>query len=335
MNRSILLIPALFALLIGKAQVSDQIFADPPDLKKLAGRILVVELPEENAKVIEGFPKKRAAQKTEAYRASLAAYRAQIEPAVRAHWKFNEQIEFKTTSEIVGLFKQKSPKYVVLLKALLLDGGGASYHSFGFGVPALVLTRTDGEDNKVTKKGDVSIRNHDFQSYLVVSPDSAEREVYSPASMKATLVLMQDYLNWNIKNKKSKTFMVYSKEMGLKNCESLAKRTLLVDKVSGLYKGCTTEEAHTSYAHQLVLVDRSELESTYLKGDDTKAVLFSVPVGTIKGGLLIVETTYLVFSKLILDPVTGEILAAQNPGLGKSIAEGLMRADLKALSKCE
>ena len=332
MRHSIFLAVLLLLARTASAQVSDRINAEPAELKKLANRILVVEMPEENAKVIEDFPKKKAAQKTEAYRASIASYREQIEPAVKAHWKFNEQIEFKTTSEIVQLFKQKSSKHVVLMKVLLMDGGGISAYSFGFGVPALMLTRTDGEDNKITKKGEVVIRNHDFQSYLVVSPDSAEREGYTPATMKATLVLMQDYLNWNIKNKKSQTFMNYSKEMGKKNCGDLAKRTLLIDKNGGLYKGCTPEEAHSSYAYTLILVDRSELESTYMSGDESKAVLFSVPVGTIQGNIIM---TYLAYSKYVLDPVSGEIMTAQNPGIGKSIAEGLMRADLKALSKCE
>jgi hypothetical protein len=330
--RSLILFSALFlTTLTITAQVSDRINAEPEDLKKLGNRILVVELPEENPKVIEEFPKKKAAQKTEAYRASLASYREQIEPAVRAHWKFNEQIEFMTTSQIVGLFQKRSSEHVVLMKVLLMDGGGISAYSFGFGVPALMLTRTDGEKDKISKKGEVVIRVPDFQSYLVVSPDSSDREVYTPASMKATLILMQDYLKWNIKNEKSKPFMAYSKEMGKKNCGDLAKRTLMIPK-NGLYKGCTPEEAHTSYAYNMILVDRSEMEETYLKGDASSAVLFSIPVGTIQGNLVM---TYLAFSKLILDPVSGEIISSYNPGIGKSIAEGLMRADLKSLSKCD
>jgi hypothetical protein len=40
------------------AQVSLKINAEPAELKSLARRTLVVELPEENPKVIDGFPKK-------------------------------------------------------------------------------------------------------------------------------------------------------------------------------------------------------------------------------------------------------------------------------------
>lgn len=334
MRKLTLLCIALFITWTATAQVSDHIYAEPAELKKLAQRTLVVELPEENQKVIDDFPKKKAEQKTAAYKASLASYREQIEPAIRAHWKFNEQIEFMTTSQIVELFTKKSKQHVVLMKVLLMDGGGISAKSFGFGVPALMLTRTDGEDNKITKKGEVLIRKHDFQSYLVVSPDSAECEVYTPASMKATLVLMQDYLKWNIKNEKSKTFMAYSKEMAKKNCRTVSQRTLLIDK-NGLYKGCTVEEARTSYAHKMLLVERKELEDAYMKGDESQAVLFSVPVGTVQGTMIVATITYLAFSKLILDPVTGEILTARNPGMGKSIVEGLMKADLKALSDCD
>lgn len=333
MMRSILLF-SLFLLISGlQAQVSVKIYAEPAELKSLGNRTLVVELPEENPKVIEDFPKKKAAEKTEAYRASLASYREQIEPAIKEHWKFNKDIEFKTTSEIIALFQKKSNKYVALMKVVLPDGGGVSGYTFGLGVPALVLTRTDG-DSKVNKKGELNIIKHDFQSYLVVSPDSTEREVYSPASMKATLILAQDYLNWNIKADKSKDFMAYSKAMGKKNCGSLAQRTLLVNE-KGLYKGCTVEEAHENYPYKLEFVDRSVLESTYLGGDATKAVLISIPVGTVQGTMIVASVTYLAFSKLILDPATGEIISSHNPGMGKSITEGLLKGDFKSLSKCE
>lgn len=263
----------------------------------------------------------------------MASYREQIEPVVRELWKFNEKVEFKTTSEIIALFAKKSPKYVALMKVVLPDGGDVADYTFGLGVPALMLTRTDG-DSKVSKKGELRVRNHDFQAYLIVSPDSTGAERYSPATMKATLTLVQDFLQWNTKNKKSQDFMRYTREMAEKNCELLATRTLLVDQADR-YKGCTPEEAHSSYAHQLELVDRAQLESTYLGGDNSKAVLFSLPVGTIKSAVIVVELTRLVYAKLILDPATGQIISAYVPGIGKSIQEGLMKMDFKSFSKCE
>ena len=260
MHRHSLLIVASLATSLLCAQVADRINAEPEDLAKLSKRTLVVELPEPNQKVIDDFPKKSASASTKAYTASLDAYRARIEPAVKAYWKFNTNIEFKTTSEIVKLFAEKSNKYVALLKVVLPDGNGEpGCYTFGMGVPAIVLTRTDG-DSKVTKKGELRLRNHDFQSYLVLEPDEDGTETYTEASMKLTLELCQHYLDWNIHNKKTGTFMKYLKDMSEKNCSKLASKTLLVDS-KGLYKKTTQAEVKEKYAHKMVFVERAELAS--------------------------------------------------------------------------
>src|SRR5688500_4738273 len=75
----------LLASVCSHAQVAIKIWAEPAELKALSKRTLVVELPEENPKVTEGFPKKTAESDAAAYRASLASYREHIEPAVRKY----------------------------------------------------------------------------------------------------------------------------------------------------------------------------------------------------------------------------------------------------------
>lgn len=334
MYRSSLLLTATLTTSLLFAQVSDRINAEPEELAKLAKRTLVVELPEPNEKVIDDFPKKTASSDKRAYEASLAAYRERIEPAVRAYWKFNSDIEFKTTSEIVKLFAAKSKKYVALLKVVLPDGNGEpGCYTFGLGVPALVLTRTDG-DSKVSKKGELRLRNHDFQSYLVVEPDEHGTETYTEASMKLTLTLCQKYLDWNIHNKKTGTFMKYLKDMSEKNCSKLASKTLVVDR-KGLYKKTTTAEIKEKYTHPIEFVEREELSTTYMSGTSEKAVLYSIPVGTITGSMLVVTVTMLAYTKVVVDPSTSEVINAVVPGIGKSIVEGLVPADAKSLDKCD
>lgn len=331
-----LLSAALLSLTLGlHAQVAEMIQAKPAELKALARRTLVVELPESNQRVIDHFSKKTAAEKTAAYEASLASYREQIEPAIRANWTFNEHIEFKTTTEIVELFRKKSPKYVALMKVVLADGGGAYGYSFGMGVPALALTRTDGE-SKVTNKGQLWLKEWDFQMYLVTTPTDVEAETYSPAGLKFTLTQAQKVLVWNIKSgeKKSDSFIKYVKDRTEKNCRELASKKLLIDK-DGLDKSVTPDEAKESYGHDMELVDHSELDSIYVNGDAGKAVLFSLPVGTIKGSMIVVEITKLAYMKVVVDPSTNEILSSIVPGIGKTYVEGLTNADLRQLNKCK
>ncbi len=316
------------------AQVADNINAEPADLKSLAHKTLVVELPEPNDKVIKDFSKKTAAADEAAYRASLDSYRQRIEPAIKAYWKFNEKIEFKTTSEIVKLFADKSKKYVALLKVVLPDGmGEPGCYTFGAGVPAIVLTRTDG-DSKVTKKGELRLRNHDFQSYLVLSPGEDGTETYSEASMKLTLDLCQHYLDWNIHNKKSQTFMRYLKDRSEANCSKLAAKQLVVDK-DGLYKKTTEDEINENYGHKVEFDDHAALEAAYMAGGTDKAVLFSIPVGTISGSMIVVTITKLAYTKVVVDPSTSEVLNAVVPGMGKSYVEGLLPMDMRALAKCK
>lgn len=318
-----------------QAQVAEMIQAKPDELKALARKTLVVELPEPNQKVIDKFSKKTAAEKTAAYEASLASYREQIEPAVRAYWTFNKDIEFKTTSQIVELFKKKSPKYVALMKVVLADGGGAYGYTFGAGVPALVLTRTDG-DSKVTNKGQLWLKEWNFQMYLVTTPAEDEAEAYSQAGLKFTLTQAQNVLNWNINGheKKSKSFIKYVKDQTEKNCPQLASKKLLIDK-DGLYKSVDRTEAMDSYGPNMELVEHGVIDSAYLNGDAENAVLFSLPVGTIKSNMILVEITYLVFMKVVVDPSTNEILSSIVPGMMKTYVEGLTKADLRQLNQCK
>lgn len=326
-----------FAILLScglRAQVSDIINAEPAELKTLAKRTLVVELPEPNQKVIDEFPKKSATADEAAYRASLESYRKAIEPAVKANWKFNTQIEFKTTSEIVKLFAAKDKKYVALLKVVLPDGmGEPGCYTFGMGVPALVLTRTDG-DSKVSKKGELRLRKHDFQSYLVLGPSEDGSETYTEASMKLTLDLCQKYLDWNIKSKKSQTFMKYLKDQKEKNCGKLAAKQLMINK-DGLYKKTTEAEIKQEYGKNVEFADLKALEAVYLAGGSDKAVLVSVPVGTISGSMIVVTVTKLVYTKIAVDPYTGDVLNAVVPGMGKSYVEGVLPMDARELAKCK
>lgn len=326
-----------FALLFScalSAQVSDIINAEPAELKTLAKRTLVVELPEPNQNVIDDFSKKTAASDEAAYRASLESYRQAIEPAVKALWKFNEEIEFKTTTEIVKLFAAKDKKYVALLKVVLPDGmGEPGCYTFGMGVPALVLTRTDG-DSKVSKKGELRLRKHDFQSYLVLGPSEDGTETYTEASMKLTLDLCQKYLDWNIKGKKSQTFMKYLKDEKERNCGLLASKQLMMNK-DGLYKKTTEAEISEEYGKKVEFVDRKGLEAAYLSGASDKAVVVSIPVGTIQGSMIVVTVTKLVFTKIAVDPSTGNVLNAVVPGMGKSYVEGILPMDARELAKCK
>lgn len=316
------------------AQVAEKIWAEPAELKALARRILVVELPEENPKVIDGFSKKTAESDIAAYRASLASYRALIEPAVRAHWKYNEQIEFRTTSEIIALFAKKSTKHVAMLKVVLADGMDVNAYTFGLGCPALVLTRTDG-DSKVSKKGQLNLIKHDYQMYLATTASETGEEAYSAERLMFTLTQAQKHIDWIIKTGKSQSFVKYCKAMAEANCPKLHGMEMIVPE-DGLFKDMTQDEARTYYTQPMSFVSHADLDAAYATKAKGKAVLYSLPVGTISGSMIIVTVTHLAYMKVFVDPVTNEIVNATIPGqMGVPICEGLHKVDLRNLNECD
>lgn len=333
MNKFIPFVVAATMAIQAHAQVAVKIWADPSELKALSKKTLVVELPDENSGVINSFPKKTAEADIAAYRASLASYREKIEPAVREHWRYNEKIEFKTTSEIVSLFAKKSSKYVVLLKVVLPDGGGAYAYTFGLGVPALVLTRTDG-DHKVTKKGQLQLAKYDYQMYLCTDTDDDGREIYTDAGLAFTLKQAQKHLQWAARQKKSEHYIHYCKAMRSKNCSKLRSKQLVLEE-SSLHKDKNKSDAMEAYGSNIEFVPRSELDAIYTSGTSDKAVLYSFPVGTIKGNALVVTITKLVYMKVVVDPSTDEVLHAIVPGMGQTYVEGLTMQDLKNLGDCK
>jgi hypothetical protein len=323
---------ALLALPMN-AQIANKIWAEPAELKALSRKILVVELPEENPKVIEGFPKKTAAADAAAYRASLASYRDQVEASIREHWKYNEEIEFKTTSEIIQLFAKKSTKHVALLKVVLADGLGVYGYTFGMGVPAIVLTRTDG-DSKVSKKGQLQLIKHDYQMNLVAGTAEDGTETYTATGLAFTFKQAQKHLEYASKSKKPEDYMQYCKDEAARNCSKMRGKELVLEE-GALYKSVDKAEVKENYPGPLSFVSRAELDEIYDSGTSEKAVLYSMPVGTISGTMIVVTVTKLVYMKIVVDPSTDEIIEAVIPGMGKTYVEGLTGPDLRALAECK
>jgi len=337
MRKSTLLLAIALSASAAQAQIPNKIYAEPADFKIMAEKILVVELPEENPKVIEEFSRKTATADAAAYKAGLESYREAIEPAIRAHWKFNEQIEFKTTSEIVKLFASKSKDHVALLKVVLADGGGVYAYTFGLGVPALALTRTDG-DSEVNKKGQLSLRKHDYQMYLAFRDgekvdDESFQEVFNATSMAFTLKQAQRHINWimNSTEKKSEEYIDYCKAESKRNCSRMKSKQLVVEE-GRLHKSFTKAEANEKFGRDITYMTIAEMDALYDGGDAEHAILYSLPIGTFKANLVM---TYYAFLKVVVDPSTDDVIEAIIPAYGKPLMRHLLPGDMRGLSDCD
>jgi hypothetical protein len=289
-------------------------------LKAWSSRTLVVEVPEVNPNLSKSWPDKKVAEMSAAYEATVASYAEQIEPAIRKYWTFNKKIEFKTTSEIMLLFKEKNPNYVALLKGGQTPEGVIYANIHSKGVPVLLFVGTDG-DTKVNKYGELSLRDFAYSFYCVADFAENGAESFTEAGMKFSLVQLQHVLEWEVTTNTSKNYgyMQYAKNQSEKNCSKLAPKKLLVDK-DGLDKSLDRTEAMNSYGPNLELVDRAEMESAYLNEDAEKAVFFSVY------GL----------GKVVVAPSTNEILGFAAPKMANAVIWfGLTAADISQLKKCK
>lgn len=327
---------ALALNLATTAQVAEKIWAGPDELKDLARRILVVELPGEDPKLLDALPKHATEKEIaehrasiESYWASLESYRAMIEPAIREHWKYNEEIEFKTTAEIFELFEKRSTKHVALLKVVLENGMGISRYTTRLGCPAIILARTDG-DSKLTKSGNLLLGKYDYQMYLATTTSETGDVSYTPALMKFTLLQAQKHLAWIIKNGKSLSYVKYCKAMAEANCAKLHRLEMVVPE-DGMHPGTTQEMARENYPYPMQFLSVPDLEATYTSGTEGNAVLFTLPVAAVSGTL----KSYLAYLKVFVDPSTNEVVGAIIPGIGVPLVRELLVQDLKRLDKCD
>lgn len=302
------------------AQVSANIGANPDELRALAKRTLVVELPEVNSKVIEQFKDDGKDNLIGYYEGGLSNYRAEVEQAIRKYWTYNKDIEFKTTSEIIQLFKDKDPRYVALLKVVLTPEGAYGYTS-GVGVPVMVYTATDGA-SKVDKRGQLQLTKWDFQIYLATR---FLGEMYSDATWKFSMIQGQQFLAWNTApgRTRSESFIKYMKDQSEKNCGKLAGKQVLMEK-NALSDKWTAAQAVDYYGRNLQLVDFSVVESDYLNGDAENAIMVSVPVGT---GISFDQ----VLARIVVDPSTDQILGC----IPASDQRGITKTEMSILKKCK
>ena len=151
--------------------------------------------------------------------------------------------------------------------------------------------------------------------------------------MKLSLMLCQQYLDWNIKSKKTDTFMRFLMAVSSGNCAKLSGRELVVN-ADGLHNSTTKEALSTAYGSPISFLSQAEVEDVYLAGGNEKAVLFAVPVGAINNAVGINAGRY-VYSKVVVDPATSMVLNAVVPTTGKSFLEALIPKDMEDLKGCK
>lgn len=307
------------------SQIDPKIYGDASDFKLMEKRTLVVQLMEEDPDVIKKLSKKekRAGQLKE-YKEFISDYNELIQLTVPKYWTYNQNIEFKTESDVKKLQKAKDKKYVLLVYVELSDFAWHPSERSGLTVPVLVYQRME-----------IPVTKPDYKLYI---PSSFIREEnkYMECDFKVALQCMQANIKWILKNKEVLQFNQYAEEVAKSNCKKLKDAILLVEK-DFLHK-MTEAQVTKAYGNKVEITDADGINKACLDTMQGKAAVLSIPYGIAEGRMGPIVSNTLVFFKIVVDCATGEILWSDNPGklpIGKNVTYKLMGKEFENMKACK
>lgn len=317
------------------AQISDKINAGKEDYPAIIKRTLLVELIEEDPKELADLQKKidkakkqekkdEAIKEKENYSTHIKNYNSIIKPAVEKYWKFNKNIEFKTTSELKAISPQDHSKYVVLFVKFQGDNGIHGMRT-GLTVPFFYYDRMERSifNNKSSSLAD----------YKIYLPTSGPDSQFSPADIIIAIRAMQANMQYNSQNDKKKNFESFAKIMAKQNCGRLKNKTLLID--NEIKRDNLDEEKVESTCNTKVKFATHEEVSKAVKEEDEKyGIVQSIPFGIAKAGNSI-QVSRVAYVKTIIDAKTGDILGFMEPGMGQYYDFPLRPSNLNELCECD
>jgi len=273
------------------AQIDPKIRAKPDDLKMLQGRTVIVEVEEEDARVVAKLSKKeKDADRLQEYRDFIANNNTMLKNAVDKYWKFNSSIEYKTTTELQDI-KGKSKDYVIISFESIWSEGRST-----FCVPEIWYNRSEGKDGP--------------DCMIFLPPSSIpEKETdptmwsYVQADYDFAIEQMQAYIKYMITTDKRIYFADYAKKMTETNCSQIKNGTLVIDK-DQLGEGVDKDAIKSEYKGPFVITDQKAYSNAFENQEQGKEVVFSFPYD-ILGGI----TGYnLMFAKIVVDCSTANIV---------------------------
>lgn len=154
------------------------------------------------------------------------------------------------------------------------------------------------------------------------------------SDFRMLFITMQAAITYNIETDKAHEYLDFIKKQVKENCGKLQNETLLIDD-KYLYKSVSPEEAYKAYDRNMKLVPSAELDKAFVNAQKSTAVLFSIPYGIGKGSLGPINTSALVYMKVIADAESFAIIGLHKAGIGSSYVSTLTKGDFKDLKDCD
>lgn len=323
MKKLLFVVFCMFSFL-GNAQISSRFYGNQKVFIDLKSRPLLVELLEENPKVLKKFEKPKHADALKNYKNFIKFYNQEIVLYAKKYWTLNSSIEFKNESEIEKLKDAKNNSYAIL-RHLRLNDIDSDFRTSMF-VNTFSYTRIESNNDKP-----------DSHSYFP-SVSKLKDKLLLESDYKFALGLLQDNINYIITNKKTIDSEDYLKDMAEGNCELIKKKTLIV-KESLIHEKFKKENCIKKYAGNLQIVSDDDFDKALVNKDKDKVALFSVYYELGKGSLGPVGQTFLMSYKVVIDCATGKILYLFMPRgmgvIGQNISDFMIDKDFENIKNCK
>lgn len=323
MKKTLLLV-LIFVSFMAKAQISSYFHGDSKDFINLKTRPLIVELLEEDEKVVDKFNKQKKGEELESYKRMIKLYNEEIVLYAKKYWTLNKNIEFKSATEVESLKKAKNKSFAIL-RNLRLNDIDIDFRS-SLHLNVIVYTRIESNKDKA-----------DSQAYLPVFSKKKDK-LLDEADYKFCLNVLQENINYDIAEKDNKNSEDYVKEMAKGNCPLIKNKTLLV-KESLLYEKTKKEDCIKKYNGKLNITSDEEINRAFVEKDKDKVVLFSVPYEIGKGQLGPVGQSFIMSYKVVIDCETGKILYLFMPRgfavMGQNLFDFMIDKDFENIKICK
>lgn len=299
------------------------------DLKALAGRTLVVEMPTEDEAAGRDLIRPELSPDYERAAVTHASYIQQIEATVRKNWTFNGTIEFKDRAACRELMKAKSPNHVLLL--LVTTSPGYIWTHISTAKPhSLALLRTDSDGFHYDKKGVLVIDQLDMSAPLTADYGDPVRHImgaitYRPADLDFSLYQLHRYLNWNLGRARIETFADYVKDEIDRNC-GRSRGVEVVAQINCFKDTDDAAKADTFIGAPVRFASKEEQCAVYDSGTGERTVLFTYAYGELQGWHFL--------RRVLIDPQTREIIGGHTWGK-MSEPSYYTATEFRALRKCD
>lgn len=307
-----------------KAQIRSDFNGNAKDFIELKTRPLIVELLEEDEKILKKLGKPKYAEDLVAYKKMIKLYNEEIVIYAKKYWNLNTKIEVKNQSEVESLKKAKNRSFAVL-RNLRLNDIGIEFRSKLY-VNAFVYTAIESNIDKP-----------DSQAYVPVFSKKSNI-LLEESDYKFCFDILQANINYIISNKKNVNNEDYLKEKAIGNCPLIKNKTLLV-KESLLHEKFTNASCIKKYNGNLQITSDEIINKAFVEKDKDKVVLFSVPYDVFKGSIGPVGQSFVVSYKVIVDCESGKILYMFMPKgfavIGQNLFHYMIDKDFENIKNCK